>query len=391
MCAGLSGLSASPAPALAKPIKHVAARHGRLHRLAAKAAGRRHPKAIRAKVIRASLAKLAVQALPEPDREAHAYASCSDAPEAFVRAADANARTLEDLDWAPFGQPEKGWQVYDLLVGREIGAVCGSGTPVFAEKLAAFQARYQLSADGVFTPATFEVVKGLLQERRPFVMARLAKICPDAPSEAELVPVPKEAETFGREGRLIRADAFAAYQRMVAAARAELPALKDDPKALTIFSAYRSPESDAARCDEQGNCDGLRRAACSSHRTGTAIDLNVGWIPGVAADSTSPENRLLQTRTAPYRWLVMNAARFGFVNYPYEPWHWEWIGSPDKPALGPLPPPAIAPTQTTTAAAPVQITTAAPAQIPTAAPAPSVAAPGTPPGTPPAPGAQNPH
>jgi LAS superfamily LD-carboxypeptidase LdcB len=313
-------------------------------------------------VIRASLAKLAVRTLPEADHEAHAYASCGDAPEAFVRAADENARSLEDLDWAPFGQPEKGWQVYDLLVGREIDSVCGSGTPVFAEKLAAFQAKYQLPADGVFNPATFEVVKGLLQERRPFVMARLAKICPDAPAEAELVPVPKEAETFEREDRMIRADVFAAYQRMVAAARAELPSLKDDPKALTIFSAYRSPESDALRCGEQGNCDGLRRAACSSHRTGTAIDMNVGWVSGVAADSTSPENRLLQTRTAPYRWLVMNAARFGFVNYPYEPWHWEWIGSPDKPALGPIPPPVLAPADTATAASPTSV--AAPATPP---------------------------
>jgi LAS superfamily LD-carboxypeptidase LdcB len=140
------------------------------------------------------------------------------------------------------------------------------------------------------------------------------------------VAVPKEAETFQREGRFLRADVWAAYQRMVAAARQELPSLKDDPKALTIFSGYRSPEADAARCDAQGNCDGLRRASCSAHRTGTAIDMNVGWVPGVAADSTTPENRLLQTRTAPYRWLVLNAARFGFVNYAYEPWHWEWVG-----------------------------------------------------------------
>jgi LAS superfamily LD-carboxypeptidase LdcB len=175
-------------------------------------------------------------------------------------------------------------------------------------------------------------------------MARLAKVCPDAPSDAQLVPVPKEAETFQREDRRVRADVWAAYQRMVEAARLELPSLKDDPKALTIFSAFRSPEADAARCDAEGNCDGLRRAACSAHRTGAALDLNVGWIQGVAADSTSPENRLLQTRTAPYRWLVMNAARFGFVNYPYEPWHWEWVGDAAKPAestgAAPNPPPA---------------------------------------------------
>jgi hypothetical protein len=336
-------LTLAPEGAQAKPVRH-AAKHAHLSHVAARTLGRHH-----GRIVKASLARAVVRPLPDADRAPRAYASCSDAPEAFAKAADLNARSLEDLDWSPFGSPETGWQVYDLLVGREIGASCGSGTPVFAQALAVFQAKYQLPADGVFTPATFEVVKGLLQERRPFVMARLAKLCPEAPPDAELVAVPIEADTFGRDGRMIRADVFAAYQRMVSAARAELPSLKDDPKALTIFSAYRSPQSDAIRCDTEGNCDGLRRASCSAHRTGTAIDINVGWVDGVAADSTAPENRLLQTRTAPYRWLVMNAARFGFVNYAYEPWHWEWIGESDKPALGPIPPPVQAPAPTPSA------------------------------------------
>lgn len=345
IAAAALSLSGAPDAAFAKPVKHVAVRHGRIRNVAARSLARHRPKLTKASLARAGSPKKPVTIVEDA---VHAYASCGDAPEQFVRAAAANAKTLDEVDWSPFGVPEHGWQVYDLLVGREIGASCGSGTPVFAEKLAAFQAKFNLPADGVFTPATFEVVKGLLQERRPFVMARLAKICPDAPSQDQLVPVPKEAETFQREGRFIRADVWAAYQRMVAAARQELPSLKDDPKALTIFSAYRSPESDAVRCDTEGNCDGLRRASCSSHRTGAAIDLNVGWISGVAADSTSPENRLLQTRTAPYRWLVMNAARFGFVNYPYEPWHWEWIGdAANKPVDG-------APTAAAPATAPGQ-------------------------------------
>jgi LAS superfamily LD-carboxypeptidase LdcB len=359
----LSGVCASATDAAAKPASHAAARSLRAkpgsrklpHRIVS-AHGRATFKLVRrnGRLIRVRVAP--PPAKPEPLLEAdstpHAYAACSDAPAAFVKAAALNARSLGDLDWTPFGSPEKGWQVYDLLVGREIGANCGSGTPVFAEKLAAFQARFQLPADGVFTPVTFEKVKGLLQEERPFVMFRVAKVCPDAPSPLQLMALPKEAETFQREDRLIRTDVFAAYQRMVAAARAELPSLKDDPKALTIFSAYRSPEADAARCDLQGNCDGLHRAVCSAHRTGTALDMNVGWVDGVAADSTSPENRLLQTRTAPYRWLVMNAGRFGFVNYAYEPWHWEWIGEPGKPALGPIPPPPAAPAAAVSAGVP---------------------------------------
>jgi hypothetical protein len=362
-CAAGAALALAPSDAFTKPVRHAAARPGRLHHVAARALGRHH-----GRIVKASLAKIAVKPLPEPDRAPRGYASCSDAPDVFAKAADLNARSLEDLDWAPFGAPEKGWQVYDLLVGREIGTSCGSGTPVFAQALAAFQAKYQLPADGVFTPATFEVVKGLLQERRPFIMARLAKLCPDAPADSRLVPVPIEAETFGRDGRFVRADVWDSYRRMVAAARAELPSLKDDPRALTIFSAYRSPESDAVRCDTEGNCDGLRRASCSAHRTGTAIDMNVGWIDGVAADSTTPENRLLQTRTAPYRWLVMNAGRFGFVNYAYEPWHWEWIGEPDKPALGPIPPPVL--DAAATAGAPVPPASPAPPPHPADPPAP---------------------
>jgi LAS superfamily LD-carboxypeptidase LdcB len=30
-----------------------------------------------------------------------------------------------------------------------------------------------------------------------------------------------------------------------------------------------------------------------------------------------------------YRWLVSNARRYGFINYAFEPWHWEWTG--EKP------------------------------------------------------------
>ena len=101
--------------------------------------------------------------------------------------------------------------------------------------------------------------------------------------------------------------------------------MASDPELLQIFSGFRDPEADAARCAAQGNCDGLRRAVCSPHRTGTAVDLYVGQLDQMGVDNTSPASRLHMTRGATYRWLVENAGRFGFVPYVYEPWHWEWV------------------------------------------------------------------
>jgi LAS superfamily LD-carboxypeptidase LdcB len=113
---------------------------------------------------------------------------------------------------------------------------------------------------------------------------------------------------------------------MVEAARRDDPAIAADPALLTVFSGYRSPDYDAARCAIENNCQGLVRAACSAHRTGLTLDIDVGAEPGFTLDSSADSNRLVQTQGPAYRWLVKNAGRFGFVNYAFEPWHWEWTG-----------------------------------------------------------------
>lgn len=347
---------AKPAPK-ARPAKAHAAKD---HVTKAKASAARVSKAhAKGPPPKARVSKVAVAKAPPPrlapalaatyaPPEHHAnYASCGDAPELFQKAAVENAKSIDTLDWKPFGLPEKGWAIYEILVAQEIGTHCGAGTPGFAKALGAFQAKYSLPADGVFALPTFETLKGVWQERRPFVMMRVQKLCPDAPAEPMLIGIPQEQETFARPDRSLRLDALLAYEQMVAAARAESSALRADPKALSIFSGYRSPESDKIRCDTEHNCDGARRAACSAHRTGTAVDLDVGWAQGVTADTTTTENRMMQTRTAAYKWMVKNASRFGFVNYPFEPWHWEYVGP--LTALGQVP--AALPSSGTAAAA----------------------------------------
>jgi hypothetical protein len=283
-------------------------------------------------------AALMFASLAAAPARAAGYATCGDAKGAFRAAAAKNGASIDSLDWAPFGAREKGWAVYEFLLDQTLATTCGAGTSNFAEALAAFQARYKLTPDGVFSPETFEVFKGVWQEQRAFVMARVAGFCPEPPAKTTLVAVPKAEETFDREDRMIRQDVLGPYEKMLTAARTESSAIRADPKALTIFSGYRSPDADEVRCETEHNCDGTHRASCSAHRTGAALDLDVGWVQGVHADDASLDNRMMQTRTPAYKWMVRNAARFGFVNYPFEPWHWEYVGAT---AGSPAPPPPI--------------------------------------------------
>lgn len=264
-------------------------------------------------------------ALASPGRAA-AQGYCETQRDAWAGPAFANSVSIYALEWTPFGSAEWGWGTYLPLIQKEIGTDCGPGTSDFAAALAAFQTRYALQATGVFDAATFDVLRGVLQERRPFVMARVRDECPDPPPLRELGYLEAPEEHADRLTRLLRRDALEAYRRLVTAARAEVPEIRNDPELLQIFSGFRDPEADAARCAAERNCDGLRRAVCSPHRTGTAVDLYVGQLFDMGVDNTSPASRQHMTQGATYRWLVRNAGRFGFVPYLYEPWHWEWVG-----------------------------------------------------------------
>tara|TARA_R110002051_G_scaffold90127_1_gene158760 strand:+ start:123 stop:1019 length:897 start_codon:yes stop_codon:yes gene_type:complete len=271
-----------------------------------------------------------VQAAPGTTDEGDLATRCDRPAEVWGGPALTNAISVYALEWAPFGQVEWGWETYLPLIQQELVTTCAAGSPAFAEALAGFQARYNIPATGVFDLPTFQVFKGLWQERRPFIMARYngGGACPEPPPLNQLAYLVTEEEHADRLTRLLRRDVLDAYRAMVAAARAEVPDMTDDPELLQIFSGFRDPEADAARCAIENNCDGVRRASCSPHRTGTAVDLYVGQIIGLGVDSTMPASRLHMTRGATYRWLVRNAGRFGFVPYVYEPWHWEWVGPP---------------------------------------------------------------
>jgi hypothetical protein len=245
----------------------------------------------------------------------------------WERAAHINASSLGSLYWTPFGRDEVGWRVYAPLIGREIGSPCPPQSAAFAYALADWQKRHGFAPDGLVSQLTFVRLKAEVQNRRPFVLLSAGGVCAAAADEARLASAGPEERLSDKPVQL-RPGALAAYRRMVVAARAEEPALAGDADLLRIFSGYRSPAYDAARCTAEHNCNGRERATCSAHRTGLAADLYLGHAPGFTADSSADANRLFLTEGPAYRWLVANAGRFGFVNYPFEPWHWEWTGEP---------------------------------------------------------------
>ncbi len=238
------------------------------------------------------------------------------------------ARNEASLYSAPenlFGRPEVGWAVYAPKVAQTAGATRSADTAAFARAAARWQGAHGLPATGEVDAATLTAMKGEWQSARPFVALRARGVCPDAPPAVALATLRPEESDGGRP-LLLRRGALEAYRRMVRFGRRTEPALKTRPDLLRVFSAYRSPARDAERCAEEHNCQGVVRAACSAHRTGLALDLVLETAPGLAVDSSVDANRLAMARSFAYRWLLADAGRFGFVNYGFEPWHWEWTG-----------------------------------------------------------------
>ena len=242
-------------------------------------------------------------------------------------AAQANAASLSTLPITLFGRPETGWAIYAPLVQRDIATRCAANRAGFAGALARWQSRHAVEATGRIDAESLAPLKAGWQAERPFVGLRTQGQCPRPPADGELAAATRN-EVLGDKTVRLRPAALTAYRRMAAAAKAESAETAADPLALKLFSGFRDPDEDAARCARDGDCQGVTRALCSAHRTGLALDLWVGAAPGFTADASADANRLYQSQTPAYLWLVRNAHRFGFVNYAFEPWHWEWTGAP---------------------------------------------------------------
>jgi D-alanyl-D-alanine carboxypeptidase len=226
-----------------------------------------------------------------------------------------NERLSRTIEWQFGGKTQRGWYLYLPLIQRIIGLDADPGTEEFSRAVARWQKSCDFApADGSLTEACWVAMMQSLQQAR----TRDAVHCPPG----ELVQISAE-QWFDPERppeqRYLRRDAYEAYLRMVAEARAELGSASNGY--FAIISGHRSPEYQAKlRALAGGNPSTASLARNSPHFTGRAIDIYVGGEPVSTVDS----NRAIQVVTPAYKWLARNAHRFGFRPYFYEPWHWEY-------------------------------------------------------------------
>ena len=236
-------------------------------------------------------------------------------PVSATDAAHDNAARQNDLAWTFGGKGQRGWAIYLPLIQRLIGTGDEADTDGFANAVMRWQKSAGANAGGVIDEPTLMKMIAEWQSRR--LRDR------SYPTPEQLLTAPA-AEFYDParpdDQRQIERQTYAAYKEMLAAAARD--GVAGCGSYLQLISAFRSRERQEQLRRESPQSGRAGLAVNSPHFTGRALDLYVGGDPVEAKDP----NRLTQTRTPAYRWLVANAERFGFRPYFFEPWHWEFVG-----------------------------------------------------------------
>ncbi|MBZ4420138.1 peptidoglycan-binding protein [Myxococcus sp. RHSTA-1-4] len=198
------------------------------------------------------------------------------------------------------GEPVRALQQRLNVLGFNSGTADGSFGPKTEAAVKAFQQSRGLAADGVVGPKTWDKlgikVQGNVSTGNTGSGGRVVTgYVNGSPRKISLAAIPN--------GKEMRSDAAAAFNRMYAAAKSAGITLK-------VNSGFRSMAEQQAlyRAYQNGTGNLAAKPGYSNHQGGIAVDINVGG-----------------TGTATYRWLANNAKNFGFVRtVPSEPWHWEF-------------------------------------------------------------------
>lgn len=238
-------------------------------------------------------------------------------------AAAENVRLKNSLAWTFGGRAQRGWYLYVSLIQQTVQTDADVDAPEFARAVAVWQSGRNVEPTGVVNEDT------LFQMIKSWQAARLNSSQAPEPERLFSAPIVEFYDPArGADLLQVERETFAAYKKMIAAAAKDLGLkttadgeLAPEEKFLKIISAYRSREHQARLRAASPNSGRAGLAVNSPHFTGQALDIYVGGDPV----STKDENRAIQVQTPAYKWLVKNAARFGFRPYYYEPWHWEYV------------------------------------------------------------------
>jgi LAS superfamily LD-carboxypeptidase LdcB len=221
-----------------------------------------------------------------------------------------------------------------------VGAVGPVGVPAMGPPLSSLAVRLQLERSAIMRDATGQVVSifGLPADEARFLLLPVSRHrgLPDGYE-------PPDLTWYG--GRQVRAVIRPDLIAMVEAAardRVELAAISGyrspDEQALAFQSAVwrsmaRERTEDGRPIDraeaESRSARFVAPPGHSQHQLGTAVDIS-SWEVNYALSPAFGE-------TEAARWLEAHAWEFGFVlpytrtgeersGYPYEPWHFRWIG-----------------------------------------------------------------
>jgi zinc D-Ala-D-Ala carboxypeptidase len=254
---------------------------------------------------------------PRPVKKTSAVSTSSASTNStFSTAATTNVTLRNDLTWTFGGKQQRGWYLYDLLIGKTLNTKHDPNTSDFAASIASWQKRRGIKADGILNEAALMAMVSQWQGNR---LKNRAVATPD-----QLMTAPPSDfydPSRAPELRQVERNTYAAYKEMLAAAIVDLK-LAPSSSYFKIVSSFRSPEYQENLRRKSPNAGSAGLAVNNSpHFTGRALDLYVGGDP---VDTKDP-NRAIQVNTPAYRWLVQNAERFGFRPYFYEPWHWEYV------------------------------------------------------------------
>ena len=146
---------------------------------------------------------------------------------------------------------------------------------------------------------------------------------------AELVPAP---EGFALNGCRVRRDVLPDLGRLLEAAHAD-PGVGGTLRALSCHRSIARQTGVFVRGGSGTDADRAISVAPpghSEHTTGYAIDF------AVRPQGSCPDAEACMAASAPYKWLLANAPRYGFEqSFPagnaqgvkWEPWHWRWVGA----------------------------------------------------------------